>query len=189
MSCSECNIQTPNFALNPEDVPTVEDGPAPSNRVTLQFLKPPDVDEIIRPRDARFAGTPRPRDENVQPPAILLDFMYGAAAYKRWGNGPEMKYVIHSKFVEQYQSISSPQRRMDPPGGDSGSEPESDDPTDGDYVDPGSSKRNHARWPQDSLVDVMDDMNDLIMRANGITPEMRMKGWQKEEEEEKLKNE
>jgi hypothetical protein len=78
---------------------------------------------------------------------------------------------------------------MDPPGGDFGSEPEPDDHTGGDYVDPGSSKRNHARWPQGSLVDAMDDMNDLIMRANGITPEMRLAEWQKEEEEEKLKNE
>jgi hypothetical protein len=214
----------------------------PSSRITLQHLKPPTT-TLIQPLDAVFAGTPQPREGNAPPPAILLDFMYGAAAYKCWGSGSEMKHAIHNNLVKEYQSF--PQKQMDPSSGDSGSEPEPDDRNDGDYVGPGSSKRNCAHcplepssptdddfidplqsnrahslgkphyvdplqsnrahspsephyvrpilsnraWrPQDSLVDAMDNMNDLMMRVNGITPEMTMAEWQKEEEERQLKN-
>jgi hypothetical protein len=121
--------------LNPEDVPRLEDGPMPSDRITLQHLVPPTTG-LIQPLDAVFKGEHQPRDGNAPPPALLLDFMYGAAAYKRWGNGSEMECVIHDKFVDEYQSIPILQRLVEPSSDeDSGSE--RDDPTDGDYVDPG----------------------------------------------------
>src|SRR5271154_685981 len=72
------NLQTPNFALDPTDIPRVEEGPMPLSRTTLQHLVPP-------------AGrNPAPAFDSLarySPPAVLLDFMYGVAAYKRWGTG------------------------------------------------------------------------------------------------------
>ena len=76
----------PNFASNPEDIPRLEDGPMPSDRIMLQHLEPPRVN-MIQPCDAAFRDTHQVRDGNASPAALLLDFMYGAAAYKHWGNG------------------------------------------------------------------------------------------------------
>ena len=171
--------------MNPDDIPRVEDGPMPTNRITVQHLEPPTGLDPIRPRDAFLTGTPQPRDGNAPPAAVLLDFMYGAAAYKRWGNGPEMKRVMHDKFVDEYQSIPILQKPVCPSSGEnSGSEP--GDPTDGDYVL--AFRNNHARRPQDSMIEAMDNMNALMMRMNGITPEVRAAKWQREEEEKQLKD-
>jgi len=100
----------------------------------------------------------------------LLDFVYGAAAYKRWGNGPEMRRIIHDKFVDEYQSIPILQEPVCPSSGEnSGSE--SGDPTDGNYVL--AFQSNRAWRPQDSMIEAMDNMNALMMHLNGITPEAR----------------
>jgi hypothetical protein len=136
--------------LNPEDIPRLEDGPMPSNRMTLQFLEPPNAD-LIQPKDAVFQHARHYRDGNAPPPALLLDFMYGAAAYKRWGNGSEMKRVIDDKFLDDYQSIPILEKPADPSSGED-SESEFDDPTDGDYIDPGFESRRHrtrSRQPGD----------------------------------------
>lgn len=170
---SECIFQTPNFALNPEDVPRVEDGPMPSSRITLQHLEPPTGVFPIPARDAVF-GAPQLRDENAPPPAILLDFMYGVAAYKRWGTGLEMRRMIHDKFMEEYQSIPVLQKRSNRIH--SRSQP--------NYALPRLSNQ-----PRGSLSDAMDEMSVFLMYASGVTPEMRMAEWQKEEEEKQLKNE
>jgi len=183
----------------------------PSDRITLQHLEPPSS-VSIQPRDALFRDTRQPRDGNAPPAALLLDFMYGAAVYKRWGNGSEMKHVIHDQFVDKYQSIPILQKPVDPSSGeDSGSE--CSDPTDGNYVDPGFTFRsdrtqsrsephdpnyidpglefqsNRAWRPRDSMIKAMDDMNLVMMRMSGITPEARAAQWQKEEEEKQLKDE
>lgn len=179
----------------------------PSNRIMLQHLELR-IGISIPPCDAVFGDTRQPRDGNTPPPALLLDFMYGAAAYKRWGNGAEMKRVIHGKFVDEYQSIPILYRPVDP-SSDEDSGGERDDPTDGDYVDKSQKNRtrfrskphnpdyvdselefqsNRARRPQDSMIKAMDDMNALMMLMNGITPEARAAQWQKEEEEKQLKD-
>jgi hypothetical protein len=93
--------------------------------------------------------------------------MYGAAAYKRWGTGLEMRRVIHDKFVEEYQSIPVLQKPPRKPN----------------IVLPRLSD------PQGPMIDAMDAMNAFIMHASGVTPEMRMAEWQKEEEERQLKDE
>src|SRR5215510_14002528 len=91
--------------MNPEDVPMVEGGPVPSHRVTLQYFEPPDGVDSVRPRDAVFTRTRRTRDGNEPPPAILLDFMYGAAAFKRWGVRQEMASVLRQNFEDTYASL------------------------------------------------------------------------------------
>jgi hypothetical protein len=188
--------------MDPEDVPRVEDGPMPSNRVTLQYLKTIPGDSLPQAVGAVF---PQPRDGNDAPPSILLDFVYGAAAYELWGNGSQSKRVLHDKFMEEYQNIPEP----DLVDEDCDSEPEPDDPTDGDY-DPGFAsqrKRTHRlesptddlqsnrvysdsrskplypnyvpQSPRPSLSNAMDNMNLRMMRICGVTPEMRMAEWQK----------
>ena len=181
----------------------------PSNRITLQNLEPPSGFSIP-PRDAVFRDTWQSRDGNTPPAALLLDFMYGAAAYKRWGNGPEMKRIIHGRFLEEYQSIPILQKPVDPSSDeDSGSE--RGDPADGDYdpgfifqsdsthsrskphdpnyADPGLAFQSNRAWrPQDSMIKAMDSMNALMMCMSGITPEARAAQWQKEEEERRLKD-
>jgi hypothetical protein len=207
----------------------------PSNRITLQQLK--STGKTLIPASDAIFGTPQPRDEDAPPPAIFLDFRYGAAAYECWGTGAEMRRTIHDKFVKEYQNIPvlPDDIDLDSSGGED-SFSERDDPTDHDYV-PGrncthcsltdsdhidpvqsnsilsrGSKPDHidplqsngilsrrskpdrviprlSDKPRDSLIDAMDNMNAFIMYASGVTPEMRMAEWQKEEEERQLKNE
>ncbi|KAF8499044.1 hypothetical protein F5888DRAFT_1633574 [Russula emetica] len=94
---------------------------------------------------------------------------YKTTAYKHWGNGLEMKCMIHDKFVKEYQSIPILQKPVDPSRGEPG-------------------VCNCGWRPQNSLIDTMDNTYSLMMCINGITPEMRMAEWQKEEEEKQLKN-
>ena len=102
----------------------------PSNRVTLQLLEAPTGLLRILPRDNLLTGT-QPRDENAPPPAILLDFMYGAAVYKRWGSGKKLKLLIDRNFVEEHPPKPRP---IEPSSSEeSGGEP--DGPTDSNYVD------------------------------------------------------
>jgi hypothetical protein len=51
-------------------------------RITLQHLEPPTTG-LIQPKDAVFKNTRQPGDGNAPPPAVILDFMYRAAAYKK----------------------------------------------------------------------------------------------------------
>jgi hypothetical protein len=68
--------------------------------------------------------------------------MYGAAAYKCWGNGLDMARILRDTFVNDYSSIPLLQNPIDlPTDDDSGSE--QDDPTDGNYVKSSPRKCPH----------------------------------------------
>lgn len=75
-------IRTPNFAMSTDDVP--QSSPAVESRLTLQhfFEILSDITLQYAPnnKDARL-----PTDLSQWPPAIIVDFMYGAAALKKWG--------------------------------------------------------------------------------------------------------
>ena len=191
----------------------------PSSRVTMQYFEISNGRLPTPPYDAVFTGRSQDRDENEPPPAILLDFMYGAAAYERWGKGEEMADKIHDSNVQDYQDV--PIVHDDAFSEDPGGEP--DHPNDGDYVpgfpsqryrthllsepdhptdDPLQSIRArshslHHKYPGSSnpaerpepIINAMDNMNALMMRMNGLTLEIRMAMWQKEVEEEQSKNE
>jgi len=159
----------------------------PSSRVTMKYFEIPNGRLPTPPYDAVFTGRSQDRDENEPPPAILLDFMYGAAAYERWGNGQEMARVIHDNFVQNYKDIPIVLEPDDSFGEDSGSKP--DGPADGDCVDPGSSNPVGRRQNSESIINAMDNMNALMMHMSGLTPEIRMAKWQKEVEEEQSKKE
>lgn len=96
-------LKTPNFALNSDDIPGVgwdPTFPTPLN-LTLQLFVPhkgrhpfPDCSS------ANFHGTVG----GLFPPSILLDYMYGVAAYKCWKVG-DIHSVVNQYFSQNYQSI------------------------------------------------------------------------------------
>ncbi|KAH9006076.1 hypothetical protein EDB86DRAFT_2824412 [Lactarius hatsudake] len=107
-------LRTPNYGLDPTDIPRVDLGQARTAHFTLQQLK---VSEDYSPAtaaaleamantlpvpaftlfavgsnlDALFQGTSNKNGTSEQgtgnslPPHIILDYMYGVAAYKQWG--------------------------------------------------------------------------------------------------------
>ncbi|KAK0187236.1 hypothetical protein F5146DRAFT_767916 [Armillaria mellea] len=93
-------LKTPNFALNPEDIPRVEEGDVPASRITLQYMKPPRRLDPVLQRDARITG---PRGPPVS--TIILDFVYGVATLKRWSGGPDVEKMMQEHFEDVYKSI------------------------------------------------------------------------------------
>ncbi|KAI9566886.1 hypothetical protein HD554DRAFT_2193715 [Boletus coccyginus] len=157
-------IKTPNYGLEPDDICRYDDDSADTDHITLQQLKcerdDPALLEMLRkfdvPRsalaflagahvDARFQGGPLP-------PAIILDYMYGIAAYKRWGRGggdadPAMKSYHH----EHYKNV--------PP------RPPSEDQT----YSPSGSRQRKPR--EDVMARAIDEVNFVLMSLHGITPQ------------------
>ncbi|KAH9050875.1 hypothetical protein EDB83DRAFT_2316995 [Lactarius deliciosus] len=111
-------LRTPNYGLDPTDIPRVDLGQARTAHFTLQQLKVPEdyspataaalevmANTVPVPAftffavgsnmDALFQGTSNENGtseqgtENSLPPHIILDYMYGVAAYKQWGRQGE----------------------------------------------------------------------------------------------------
>ena len=152
----------------------------PASRITLQRLEPPTELFPIPGVDAIFRGA-----GDSLPPAILLDYMYGAAAYHRWRDGdiPEFMKDYHA---EHYENIPLLPQSM--PSSYDGSGDESDDARDGDYgprTPP--TQRYHAHRHHDAkysaMVESMDNMNAFIMSLQGYRPGERYAQQQRREEE------
>lgn len=137
----------------------------PPSRLTLQHMTPDITFDPIQQRDACITGT-----GISLPPNVLLDFVYGVAAYKHWGQqmiGDELK----DSGLDCYQSISAtsePQVASDRPL-------ESDDDDDNKQQE-GKSLRS------DEMLQAMDDLLRLSMLIEGITPEMKAAQRKKQEE-------
>jgi hypothetical protein len=141
----------------------------PPSRVTLQHLVPPNGLYPVPAIDAQFA-------DGVQvssPPAILLDYMYGAAAYQRWGTGVSMDGLMQQRFSEYYKPIPLP-----PPS------PSSSD-GDGD----GAPRRRHQSRSDmtPELLQAMDNILRLSMWLKGTTPEAMAAERERRKEEEELR--
>lgn len=82
--------------------------------MTIQHLKPDTTSRFPIPQfDARITST------GISPsPNILLDFMYGVAAYKRWGAGQEIKDVMLGRFTNHYGCIPQPPASASPASSD-----------------------------------------------------------------------
>jgi hypothetical protein len=62
--------------LDPADIPRVEADPMPPSHITLHHLEPHTSHVPIPQCDMRITGT------GISPPStVVLDFMYGVAAY------------------------------------------------------------------------------------------------------------
>ena len=73
----------------------------PTERITMQYLVLPS-DQFLSPAfDARIGGT-----GNSPPPCVILDFMYGVAAYQHWHSGTAIDQVMKKRYEEKYRNIS-----------------------------------------------------------------------------------
>ncbi|KAH9072331.1 hypothetical protein EDB83DRAFT_216548 [Lactarius deliciosus] len=177
-------LKTPNYGLDPTDIRRLERGPAGAVHITLhQLMKPqedsPDMLEALkdwvqqRPSiafamgahvDAFFNGTDR---SLPLPHDIVLDYMYGVAAYTRWKSTADIHHVMKSYYEEHYANIPALPRK--PPSDDSNDAPEPKDTRDTEYR---PRKRHHPSTSRgDIMGEAMDDLNLVLMFINGTTPE------------------
>jgi hypothetical protein len=122
-----------------------------------------------------------PRTNVSLPPAVILDYMYGVAAYKRWGT-MQGRSVVESYYLEHYAQIPVPPRR---PSSDYDSNPPSDESDNPNK--PPQRRYHHSSRKEEPMVEAMDRLNLVLMLIHGITPEEAAKRREEEEEEEELK--
>ncbi|KAH9031358.1 hypothetical protein EDB85DRAFT_2089810 [Lactarius pseudohatsudake] len=166
-------LKTPNYGLDPTDIRRLERGPAGTAHITLhQLMKP------VAHIDALFNGPdrsllPRPHD-------IVLDYMYGVAAYKRWKSTAGIHDVMKSYYEAHYANIRPLPRKLPSDGSDDAPEP--DDPRGTDY---NPRKRHHPSTSRgDVMGEAIDDLNLVLMFINGTTPEEVAERMEKRMEEE-----
>jgi hypothetical protein len=155
----------------------------PSSRITLQhFELRLSLLETIPQFDACMRGTGTPH-----PSTIILDYMYGVAAYRRWGSGQEIKKLMQQRFTESYKAIPIPPA---PPyiSDDDGMYPESDDSKDLSYspVEKKQQRKKHSDTSPEML-QAMDDIHALSMLLKGTTPELLAAERQRRAEVEELR--
>ncbi|KAK2464149.1 hypothetical protein APHAL10511_003842 [Amanita phalloides] len=175
-------LKTPNFALETADIPRVEEDPMPPSRITLHHLVlNTKTRSPVLQWDARINGT------GISPPStIILDFMYGVAAYRHWGIGQDINEVMQHHFTEHYNSIPIPP--ASPHSSDDDSSPESDEDDDDDECIPNRRPRgrNHSSNMSDEMLRAMDNVLMLSMLLKGTTPELMATERQRREEVEEL---
>ncbi|KAF8964218.1 hypothetical protein BDZ97DRAFT_1660573 [Flammula alnicola] len=163
-------LKTPNFALKPEDIPRVEqDTTMPDSRITLQYMERPS-DDILSPvlqYDAKMSGSGAPL-----PSTIILDYVYGVAACKRWPGGSQFQQIMKDRFEEHYKSI--PPRPLSPSGHSSDEEAPAGDPADPDYrlgqgAAGGKHQRRHHCHASKEMLRAMDGVLGLSMFIKGNT--------------------
>ena len=139
------------------------------------------------------------------PPTVILDYVYGIAAYMQWRSTKDDNDDIHSIMEsyrqEHYMDIPVPHELPDN-GSDGGDAP--DDPNDPDYIphddsegqddtcdhphpDPLQSNRYVSVTRGDRMSKAMDDLNLLLMSVEGITPQEAADRREKRMEEEELR--
>jgi hypothetical protein len=93
------------------------------------------------------------------PPAIILDYVYGVAAYRMWRSDRDSVHDVMSTYHrEHYADIPPPPRRI-------------------------STGANQNRVDNE-MCKAMDDLNLFLMRVNGINPQDLADKWEKQMEEE-----
>ncbi|KAH9172939.1 hypothetical protein EDB89DRAFT_821689 [Lactarius sanguifluus] len=190
-------LKTPNYGLDPMDIRRYERGPTDTAHITLHQLMKPKDDDPAMLETLKHSGKPRPHgafvfgahvdaffngtDPSLPPPHdIVLDYMYGVAAYERWKSTADIHDVMKSYHEEHYANIPGLSRKPPSDGGDDAPEP--DDPRDTDY----NPRKRH--YPSTSRGDVMgeaiDNLNLVLMFINGTTPEEVAERMEKRMEEE-----
>ena len=190
-------FQTPNYGLEPSDIKRLDLGPSCTDHITLQQLVKPKGDdpnrlawflEMTEARsfpvavgyvlalgahlDVQFRGPPSPSTPPLPPPALILDYVYGVAAFRAWRSrqGDEVYAIMKDYRNSHYAHISPLLRQVD----DSDDEPAPDDP---DYEG-------------DTIAAAMDDLNSVLMLLHGITPqEAAIRTEKRMQEEERMAQE
>jgi len=129
--------------------------------------------------DALFQGTDR---SLPLPPDIILDYMYGVAAYKCWSSRKDTHDIMKSYRTEHYAHI--PVLPREPPSDDNDDTPEPDDPRDADYTPVPRRRRYPSTRRGDGMAKTMDELNLVLMLLSGTTPEEVAKRREKRIEEE-----
>ncbi|KAH9042299.1 hypothetical protein EDB84DRAFT_1576695 [Lactarius hengduanensis] len=191
-------LKTPNYGLDPTDIRRFERGPTDTAHITLHQLMKPDSDDPVMLEDLTHSGTLHPHAAFVfgahvdalfngtdrlllpLPHDIVLDYMYGVAAYKRWKSTADIHDVMKSYYEAHYANIRPLPRKPPSDGGDDAPEP--DDPRDTDY---NPRKRHHPSTSRgDVMGEAIDDLNLVLMFINQTTPEEVAERMEKRMEEE-----
>ena len=144
----------------------------PTERLTMQYLVLPRTRDITYAYDALMMGT-----GNSPPSAVILDFMYGAAAYKCWHSGAAIDQVMKERYEDKYRNIPT---LISEPSDDRGEEDAESDPQDKDHRPSGSKQRKEHY--SEGLLRAMDDVLALSMFIKGNTRESLAAERQKREE-------
>ncbi|KAK0502306.1 Fungalysin metallopeptidase-domain-containing protein [Armillaria luteobubalina] len=159
-------LKTPNFALNPEDIPRVEEGDVPTSHITLQHIQPPQGRYPVAQHDARITDSGNPPVST-----IILDYVYGVAALKRWSRGPDVEKMMRERFEAVYESIP-PRPRPSPEFSDD--DILDDDSNDDEPQRSGTRRKHrkrHTHQMSDSMLRAMDTVLALSMYVKGNTLE------------------
>jgi hypothetical protein len=188
--------------LEAADIPRYDRGSTGTDRIILHRLEEPsgyDAADLANltsrnPHvyfaaganvDALIGGT----ETLPSPSSVILDYMYGVAAYTLWGVG-RIDGVIEAYFKSQYRPVL--QRRPIPPCDDEGDDGDDcpDDPNDADY-EPGASQTQYTSTRrEDRLVKGMNELNTVLMYLNGVSPQEAANLSKKRlEEEERIAQE
>jgi hypothetical protein len=110
-------------------------------------------------------------------PAIILDYMYGVAAYRMWRSDKRVHDVMSTYHREQYTDIL-PLTLLSPTSSVSTVWSVDFDNT---LVDPDPDP---TASQDDGMAQAMDDLNLFLMHVNGINPQDLADKWEKQMEEE-----
>jgi len=195
-------IKTPNFGLEHADIVRVDRGSA-LNHITLQQLKapanfdptrlsallgmsmPPNIlFEAGANLDILFQGTGTP-----PPSVVILDYMYGVAAFKCWGI--EASRETLRKYYESHYKVllAVPNPHSGDDGADDGDSGDGDDGDDGDDLsdadyDPNASQQYYSSTSRGTeMATAMDKLNAFLMSLHGTSPEDAARRWEKRMEE------
>ena len=130
--------------------------------------------------DVQFRGSP---PSPPSPPALILDYVYGVAAFRAWGSrqDDEVDATMRDYRKNNYAHITPllPQVDDDNYSFQQPDSHTSDDLNDGDYR--GASTRRG-----DIMAAAMDRLNSVLMCINGTTPQEAAIRWEKRMKEEGL---
>jgi hypothetical protein len=179
--------QTPNFALETSDIPRVEVGDMPPTCITMQCL-----DQSVKghgisipDHDVEMTGI-----GELPPAAIFLDFMYGAAAWRKW-------HVPNSEFdsemedgQEEFQVVLAQSHQgSDNDDDDNIGESEGNNGDNPDW-EPGNlpTGRTHSHKDTEFSNDMLGAMDSvlnfsLLLRGTNLEAEMAAQEKQQEEAE------
>ena len=122
--------------------------------------------------DAVFRGA---KAAESQPPAIILDFLYGVASYALWKSGKDPHAVLKKYRKDHYESIPMP-----PPAPLSDDDDSLDDTGQSKIVE-GGVRRGHK------MAKAMNELNLVLMSLCGTTPDEVARRREKEMEEDEQK--
>jgi hypothetical protein len=128
--------------------------------------------------DALFRG-----DGVSLPFAVILDYIYGIAAYNAWRSEPgdgfnEMEAYRNEHYARRSATLDGIYCTDVPPGLDPNDSDDSSGSKDHNYI-PSRPRKCYTATRRNVLDETMDQLNMFLMRISGITPVMAAEREQK----------